>query len=104
MKNDVKNHNKPIQGKDFDEWVEEKAKELLDTTSDKDFSYSVRLGNAEEFIRQIINDQKVRVSKKRIIEIENLLIDVANGNTGVILASARIQGWLMEAGVEMENK
>ena len=43
-----------IKVKVTEEWIEEKAKELLDKTSDKDFSYSVRLGNAEDFIRSLV--------------------------------------------------
>ena len=102
MKNDAQNHNKTKDNK----YVEAKGKQLLAKMHQymrvEEEAYFEQY--FKDFIRQIINDQKVRVSKKRIIEIENLLIDVANGNTGVILASARIQGWLMEAGVEMENK
>ena len=37
-------------------WVEKKATELLDITSDKDFSYSVRLGNAEDFIHSLVEE------------------------------------------------
>jgi hypothetical protein len=39
-------------------YIEAKAKELLEMTSDKDFSYSVRLGNAEDFIRSFVQEDR----------------------------------------------
>ena len=87
--------------KNIDEYVKEKEERIQEYIIIQNHGQKIYWGN---FIRTIIEDRKPKMSKKRIIEIENLLIDVANGNTGVILASARIQGWLMEAGVEMENK
>ena len=52
--------NKPKSPKagPSEEWIKEKAEKLLSLTSDKDFSYSVRLGNAEDFIRQIAEEYK----------------------------------------------
>ena len=56
-----------------------------------------------DFITTIVEDCKPKMSEKRIIEIQNLLLDVSEKETGVILAMARITGWLIEAGFEVEE-
>lgn len=43
---------------DMEEYVGEKVQELLDKTSDKDFSYTIRWGFAVDIITQIISDVK----------------------------------------------
>lgn len=80
-------------------FVEEKGREL----SEKFCLNHTPTLSAQDFILSIIKDCQPKVSKKRIRGIQDLLVNVANGDTGVILASARIRGWLMEAGVEVEG-
>jgi len=73
MKNDVKNHNKTKDN--VDEYVEARRNELMGEILR--FKYISRVGKEtilDNFVRQIINDQKVKVSKTRLeecIEIES---------------------------------
>ena len=89
MKNDVKNHNKPIQGKDFEEWVEERARLIVENlymykkdkkphyipSPSEQKHYKIKLDIAEDFIRQLTKELKPRVSKEKIFvqHIENHL-------------------------------
>ena len=87
MKNDVKNHNKTKDN--VKEYVEEKTEEFMGlpvTTP-----YRERL---KSFIRQIVNDQKVRVSRDAIS------IDWDGGELGTV---DDIVNWLKEINVEVEE-
>jgi len=70
MKNDAKNHNKPIQGKDFEAWVEERARLIVENlymykkdkkphyipSPSEQKHYKIKLDIAEDFIRQIAKE------------------------------------------------
>jgi len=89
------------------DYVKEKGRELhkylFYYDHHKRESWAMTIAECEDFIRTIVRDCKPKVSKKRIIEFQNLLLDVSKKETGVILAMARITGWLVEAGFEVEK-
>jgi Lhr-like helicase len=61
-------------------WVEHKANEFLEMTSDKDFSYSVRLGNAEDFIRSFVEE----LPAKKVMVAEEFVERLVNGSVYVL--------------------
>ena len=67
----------------------------------KDFNDANR-----KIIRRLIEnmDKKVRVNRKFIGKIQNILLDVAMGNLGVVLAMAEIEGMLINLGYETGEK
>lgn len=83
------------------EWVEKKAKRILAIAEG---GSKVSMESAKIFIRTLLNEApKPKVSKNLIQKIQSLLLDVAEKETGVVLAIARIIGWLIEEGFKVEE-
>jgi len=96
-----------MKDKQLEEFIEEKAERfMLQCPGGLLHSWASVKRYIKDFIRSLLEEvpmRKPKVSKKRIIEIQNLLLDVSKEKTGVFLAMARITGWLIEAGYEVEK-
>jgi len=98
MKNDVKNHNKTKDN--VDEYVEEKVtkfiKLLLGGLPD-----GLECKHLEDFIRQIINDQKPRVSREEWMKYSKEMD--GEYTPDYYLGADRVFEWLEILGVEGEK-
>lgn len=55
-------------------------------------------------IRRLIKNMGKKVSREFVVKIQNILLDVAEHNTGVVLAMAKIEGMLTELGLEVDEE
>jgi len=115
MKNDAKNHNKPIQGKDFEEWVEEKTRLIVENLYmykkdkkphyipglDEQKHYKIKLDIAEDFIRQIAKELKPRVSREEWMKYSKEMD--GEYTPDYYLGADRVFEWLEILGVEGEK-